>query len=90
MRAAPLAPANAAAVVFGRAGGVGAPGSAAEMDDLGQGGEIDRAAVGADGCAEIDILAIHEVPLVEEPRSFGVEPAHKQAGTGYPVDPPCP
>ena len=79
-----------AAVVLGGGGGVGAPGSAAQMDDLRQRGEIDRAAVGAHGCAEIHILAIHEVPLVEESRCFGVAPAHKQAGTADPVDLSCP
>ena len=60
----------AAAVAVGRGFGVRPPRPAAEVDDLSHRGEIDGAAVGAHGCTEIHILAIHEIALVEQPRRF--------------------
>ena len=51
-------------------------------------GAIDLAAVDADGCTEVHILAIHEIALVEEAGCFGIAAAHEQAGARDPIDLP--
>ena len=50
------------------------------------GDEEHPAAPRADGGAEIDVLRVHEVPLVEQAHGFGVGAPHEQAGAADPVD----
>src|SRR4051812_4461727 len=48
--------------------------------------EIDPSAVCTNSGTEIDVLAVHEISLVEEPGGLGVGPPHEQAGSADPVD----
>src|SRR5688572_11211489 len=74
-----------AAVTVGGRPRTGAPGAAAEMNNLRDRGEVDLAAVGADGCAKIHVLAVHEIAFVEEAGGFGVGSPHEHARSRHPV-----
>src|SRR5258706_7691165 len=58
---------------------------AAQVGDLGRGGEEDPAPQLPYGMAEIHVLRVEEETLVEEARGVGVRPAHEQARAADPV-----
>ncbi len=53
---------------------------------LGRRREEDAAAAAADRGAEVDVLGVEEVPLVEQADGFGVGARDQQAGAADPVD----
>ena len=55
------------------------------MDDLDVGREQDPPAARADRGAEVDILGVHEIALVEQADGLGVRAPHQQARAADPV-----
>src|SRR5437763_13233237 len=55
------------------------------MDDFGGGCKEDAPTTGSDGCAEVDVLRVHEIALVEQADRFGVSAPNEQAGAADPV-----
>src|SRR5687767_12966936 len=58
---------------------------AAAMGDNDVGVEEDLSAAGAESDAEIDVLCVHEIALVEQADGFEVLPPGKQAGAADPL-----
>src|SRR6188474_1451547 len=75
-----------AAVMVSGGCGAGAPRPAAKVDDLGGRREVHLAAIRAYRRAEVHVLAVHEVPLIEQPRGLGMAPPDEEAGGGHPID----
>ena len=71
-------------VVGGGSSGLG--GSAPEVHDLDGRGEQNMPAARANGGAEIDVLRVHEVALVEQARRLGLAATDEQARSAHPVD----
>ena len=66
-------------------GGGRRAGSSAQMRDGDVRGIQDVMPRGAQGRAEVHVLAVHEIALVEQPDLLGGRPAHEQAGAAHPV-----
>src|SRR5438552_12229056 len=60
-------------------------GAAAQVHDLDRRGEKDAASPGSNGGAEIDVLRVHEVALVEQTDRFRIRPANEKTRAADPV-----
>src|SRR5262252_1000537 len=59
--------------------------SAAQVHDFDVRREENPPSAGADGSAEVDVLRVHEEPLVESADGVGVRPPYEKAGGAHPV-----